>query len=98
MQSEQLKLIDWEGLTLAPIKADMIFLVDQLYFNECLKMYQEIHPNFLIDPEIMQFYQIRRKLEDIWEFIEQLLYDEQSKQESVVALSFLKEELKSLSK
>lgn len=98
MQSEnQLILIDWEGLRLAPVEADLMFLVDEPYYAEFLSIYQKVHKNFAINPDSLQFYQIRRKLEDIWEFIEQLLFDKQNAQERVNTLNSLAKELKEIS-
>lgn len=99
MQSgNQLMLIDWEGLKLAPVEADLMFLVDKPYFNEFLSIYQKTHQNFSINPDAMAFYQGRRLLEDIWEFIEQLLFDEQDEQERDITMNYLREELDAISK
>jgi len=42
------------------------------------------------------FYHIRRKLEDIWEFIEQLLYDNQEDKERNETIKVLDGELNNL--
>jgi spectinomycin phosphotransferase len=98
MQSgNQLMLIDWEGLKLAPVEADLMFLVDKPYFNEFIKIYQETHQNFSINTEAMTFYKGKRRLEDIWEFMEQLLYDNQGEQERIVTMNYLQEELNGIS-
>lgn len=97
MQSKHLMLIDWEGLKLAPVEADIMFLIEKPYFDKFLRIYHKKHPNFSLDHNALQFYQERRKLEDIWEFIEQLLYDKQTEQERAVTMNFLKSELKSMS-
>ncbi|MEK4259410.1 MULTISPECIES: aminoglycoside phosphotransferase family protein [unclassified Paenibacillus] len=97
MQSEnQLILIDWEGLRLAPVEADLMCLVDEPYYAEFLSTYQKIHKNFAINPDALQFYQVRRKLEDIWEFIEQLLFDKQNAQERANTINSLAKELKDI--
>ncbi|GIO28160.1 hypothetical protein J43TS3_27710 [Ornithinibacillus bavariensis] len=96
MQSAQLMLIDWEGLKLAPVEADMMFLVDKPYFEAFLSKYQKRHPHYSLDQDALEFYQKRRRLEDIWEFTEQLLYDNPDSQERVTVIDYLKEELKSL--
>ncbi|MDW8517588.1 aminoglycoside phosphotransferase family protein [Priestia flexa] len=98
MQSGQgLILIDWEGLKLAPVEADLMFLVDKPYFAEFLSVYQNTtHRNFEINPHVLKFYQGRRRLEDIWEFIEQLLYDEQDEQERYLTKNYLRKELNSI--
>ncbi|RNB78574.1 aminoglycoside phosphotransferase family protein [Brevibacillus panacihumi] len=99
MQSEQqLIVIDWEGLKVAPVEADLMFLIDKPFFQEFLNIYQKTHHNFSINPDALQFYQGKRKLEDIWEFLEQLLWDEQNEEERVSTLNHLQEELKTLGK
>lgn len=99
MQSgNQLMLIDWEGLKLAPIEADLMFLVDKPYFNEFLSIYQKTHQGFSINPDAMTFYQGKRRLEDIWEFIEQLLFEEQDEQDRDITMNYLREELNAISK
>ncbi len=97
MQSDhQLILIDWEGLKLAPVEADIMFLTDEIYFHDFFALYQKIHPDYVIDEEALRFYKIRRLLEDIWEFTEQFLYDEQSEPEKEGTLKQLVHELESL--
>lgn len=89
----QLMLIDWEGLKLAPVEADLMFVVDQPYFNEFMQIYRQFHPDFTLNSRTLLFYQIRRKLEDVWEFIEQLLFDRQSPSERTSTLQSLGKEL-----
>ncbi|WP_349774559.1 hypothetical protein [Paenibacillus cellulositrophicus] len=89
----QLMLIDWEGLKLAPVEADLMFVVDQPYFNEFMQIYRQFHPDFTLNGRTLLFYQIRRKLEDVWEFIEQLLFDRQSPSERTSTLQSLEKEL-----
>lgn len=98
MQSDrELILIDWEGLRLAPVEADLMFLVDQPYYDDFLNMYRKVHQHFAINPDILEFYQYRRKLEDIWEFMEQLLFDHQDEQERTNTMNSLVKELKEIS-
>ncbi|MFD0679373.1 MULTISPECIES: aminoglycoside phosphotransferase family protein [unclassified Paenibacillus] len=97
MQSEpHLMLIDWEGLKLAPVEADMMFLVDKPYFAEFLSIYQNLHKDFVMNPDVLQFYKGRRKLEDVWEFMEQLLFDKQDGEERVTTISLLATELRDI--
>ncbi|WP_227005614.1 hypothetical protein [Bacillus paralicheniformis] len=49
-----------------------------------------------IDQNALRFYQIRRRLEDIWEFTEQLAFDIQTEKEKAETMSLLKKELKAL--
>lgn len=92
----QLILIDWEGIRIAPVEADWMFIVDKPYYEDFLTVYRKRHPSFVPDPECLSFYQGRRRLEDIWEFTEQLLYDTQDAEEQADALSSLRKELQQL--
>ncbi|CEH29125.1 kinase [Aneurinibacillus migulanus] len=97
MQSgQQLMLIDWEGLKLAPVEADIMFLIDKPYYDNFLSIYQKVHKNFVVNPTALQFYQSRRKLEDIWDLIEQLIYDNQDTQERTTIINYLTKELRDI--
>lgn len=93
---QQLKLIDWEGLKLAPVEADMMSFVDEPYFELFMRVYKETHSDYEINAEALQFYQGRRKLEDVWEFMEQLLYDVQHDKERALTLQSLRKELEEI--
>ncbi|UHA73427.1 aminoglycoside phosphotransferase family protein [Paenibacillus sp. 481] len=95
---QQLVLIDWEGLKLAPVEADLMFLVDKPYFESFMEIYLQTHHNFVINENALRFYQIRRKLEDVYEFMEQIVYDNQEKQERVDTIRSLKQELAGIEK
>lgn len=94
----ELVLIDWEGLKLAPVEADMMFVVDECYNNAFMDHYRKRHLDYVIDQECLAFYQGRRKLEDIWEFLEQLLFDEQKPTERAAILEGLEKELEAVAK
>ncbi|CAI8922342.1 MULTISPECIES: phosphotransferase family protein [Bacillus] len=92
----ELILIDWEGLKLAPVEADLMFFANQPYAQEFLRVYCETHKGFEIDQNALRFYQIRRRLEDIWEFTEQLAFDIQTEKEKAETMSLLKNELEAI--
>ncbi|SHE32438.1 Phosphotransferase enzyme family protein [Seinonella peptonophila] len=94
---KHLILIDWEGLKLAPIEADMIFFIDKPFYQKFLSIYQKAHKDFVINLDTLQFYKGRRKLEDIWECIEELLFDQQDAKERANTLDILIQELKNIS-
>ncbi|MGI2296507.1 phosphotransferase enzyme family protein [Paenibacillus sp. GXUN7292] len=94
--SRQLMLIDWEGLKLAPVEADLMFFIDKPYYHAFMTNYRKVHNEFAINPDVLQFYQDRRKLEDIWEFIEQILFDRQDAQERAETISHLSRELREI--
>lgn len=97
MQSgRQLMLIDWEGLRLAPVEADMMFLVDEPFFDQFMNIYRKHHPGYAVNADALQCYQGRRKLEDIWEFLEQLVYDVQDAPQREATLNHLTKELQQI--
>ncbi|ATF11866.1 kinase [Brevibacillus brevis X23] len=93
---QQLILIDWEGLKLAPVEADLMFLVDQPFFEEFMATYRKTHTNYVINRQALEFYQIRRMWEDIYELLEQLLFDEQEEQDRVETIRHLEGELRKI--
>lgn len=91
LQNESgLVLIDWEGLKLAPVEADFFDIVRKdwqvIFFEE----YRKKHPSYELNTEILKFYQLRRVLVDIWEFIEQIQYDELTEEDKQSSLDYLK--------
>ncbi|MFF3923280.1 aminoglycoside phosphotransferase family protein [Paenibacillus lactis] len=94
MQSgDELVLLDWEGMKLAPVESDLMFMTDTPYFEQFMRIYRTRHNGYQMDEDALRFYQIRRRLEDIWEFMEQLLYDEQAEEERRNTLGSLRKEL-----
>lgn len=75
MQAERLFLIDWEGMMLAPPEHDIMFIYGNPYFDDFMKVYRNYHHDYKIDETVLDFYFLRRKLEDIWAFIEEIIYD-----------------------
>ena len=85
MQGEHLYLIDWEGLRYAPMEADFFALTGLPQFPALWEAYCREQPDAAIDPDCLEFYQLRRRCEDIWEFAARILYDrldEKTRQES----------------
>lgn len=93
---QHLKLIDWEGLKLAPVEADLMLFVDEPYFSEFMRIYANTHSQYEVNIEALTFYQGRRKLEDVWEFMEQLIYDNQADADRKATLNHLKKELEGI--
>lgn len=96
LNDKGLILIDWEGLKLAPPEADFFDIVQREWSKIFFDEYKSKHPNFKIDLETLKFYQLRRILVDIWEFIQQIQYDEQSEEDLQLSLSYLEKECQSL--
>lgn len=76
MQGTHLTLLDWEGLCLAPAEADLFLLTHQPHFGLFLEEYASHSKGFCLNRQLLQYYHMRRQLEDIFEFLQQILRDE----------------------
>lgn len=91
-----LVLIDWEGLILAPREADFFDIKNKEWSDIFFEKYKETHTNYKIDEDCLRFYQLKRTLVDIWEFVEQLQFDQLTEEERALSLSYLQIECSSL--
>ncbi len=96
IQSEHLILIDWEGLKLAPVEADLFSFTETFFYDyaweDFMAVYQTAHRDYQINMDVMRFYRLRRRLEDIYEFIESILFDDFSRDDINRPLRHLKQE------
>lgn len=89
MQSGHLVLVDWEGIKLAPAEADLTMFTKKENWDIFIEHYNKLRPKFILDNDLLLFYVLRRKIEDIWAFIESILSDNQSDEQRKRDLSFL---------
>lgn len=73
VDADQTVLLDIEGLKLAPPEHDFMFVWDEPYWPQWYAAYQQICGNTCVDAQRLHFYQERRVLEDIYEWIEQVV-------------------------
>ena len=101
IQASRLILIDWEGLKLAPPEADLFAFIGDCFWHNCskefLEIYKKVHPEFKINPDMLTFYQIRRRLEDICAFAQGLSCDDINDEERSLSLYHLSRECSLLS-
>jgi hypothetical protein len=76
MQGKSLVLVDWEGVKLAPSEMDLMMFSKPDYWENFFKQYKKLRPDFELDNDVFAFYIWRRKIEDIWDFIASVLYDD----------------------
>lgn len=76
MQGEELVLIDWEGVKLAPCEADLFMIMERSYWPAFWRQYRQERPDVQLNEELLFFYRLRRQLEDIWDYIARLIYDD----------------------
>lgn len=100
MQDSRLKLIDWEGVRLAPAEADLFSFSEGFFFenawDEFMAAYMEFRPSFKLNSEALRFYRLRRLLEDIEGFSKGLLYDNLTGEERLPSLNLLEKSCLSL--
>jgi len=81
-QGDRLVLLDWEGLKFAPAEADLFMFKYERYWgerwNEFYDVYRKTHPNLKINETAMRFFQLRRRLWDIDEFVSNITLDNES--------------------
>ncbi|MCG8482520.1 MAG: hypothetical protein MJA31_04355, partial [Clostridia bacterium] len=71
-------LLDFDNLLLAPVEADLFAFYQQPRWEQLLSLYQKTHPHYKVNERLMEFYNLRRVLIDIWEEIELLESDAQN--------------------
>lgn len=96
IQSQCLVLVDWDGMKLAPAEADLFMFAVKDYWDIFLRHYNIIRPEFELDDEMLSFYVLRRKLEDIWAFLESILYNDLPDERRKSDLAYLSNECRNL--
>jgi len=76
VNGDQTYLLDFEGLKLAPPEHDFMFWVDDAAWPEILATYQQIRLGVVPNPQLIRFYQERRLLEDVYDYLEQLRFEQ----------------------
>ena len=72
IQGERLVLADWEDLRCAPAEADLFIYAWHGYGDTLLKAYASARGGYGIDFELLHFYVLRRRIEDVWVDIQRL--------------------------
>ena len=72
IQGEQLVLADWEDLRWAPAEADLFIYAWHPYGKLLLDTYTAYRQDFFIHKELLRYYVLRRRIEDLWVDIQRL--------------------------
>jgi len=72
IQGERLVLVDWEELRRAPAEADLFIHAWHPHGDALLEAYAAARPGYRIHREMLRFYVLRRRIEDIWLDIQRL--------------------------
>ena len=76
---EDLYIIDWDDLLLAPLERDLWFFFDN---QEVIELYRKEFPNFHMDRDIILYYVYNRFFDDLLGFFE--LLEQQKDYENVI--------------
>ena len=102
IRSARMILVDWEGLKLAPVEADLFAFSEGFFFddvwNEFIDFYRTANKNYRPNPQAMLYYRLRRRLKDIFEFVESLLFDDIEHEKRNHSIQNLRSECEKLSK
>ena len=72
VQDDRTWLIDFEGLVLAPAEQDLFCWYSDAAWPAVFATYQQVVGGHTVHPQAMYFYQIKRYLEDIYEWVVEL--------------------------
>lgn len=96
MASDHLILVDWEGLRLATPEADLYMFLHKPWWDCFWNHYRRFRPDAQLDPELLEFYLLKRKLEDICVFLSRILHDDLDQKTYTQCLTNLTNECKDL--
>jgi Ser/Thr protein kinase RdoA (MazF antagonist) len=96
LDAVRMVLVDWEGVRWAPAEADLFAFTHGFFWGEmweeALAVYREVHPGFVVNEIAITYYRLRRRLVDIYEFVESILYDGLDEGEAQEAFGYLVKE------
>jgi len=72
IQSERLVLADWEDLRIAPAEADLFIYEWHEHGDTLLEAYALARRDYRINRELLYFYVLRRRIEDVWVDVQRL--------------------------
>ena len=67
-----------------------MFICGHPYYEDFMQIYRIYHLDYPINESALDFYLLRRKLEDIWAFTEEIIYDRAGEEEMERNLYFLR--------
>ena len=91
IQSDRLVVVDWEDLRWAPAELDLILYALTPQWNAFWRAYQAARPDFRLNKDLMRFYLLRRRLDDIWSDALRLSREEPSAAETAQMLGWTRQ-------
>jgi aminoglycoside phosphotransferase (APT) family kinase protein len=90
IQSDRLVLADWEDLRMAPAEADLFIYAWHPFGDKLLEAYSAARRGYQIDTELLRFYVLRRRLEDVWVDIQRLTEEALTAEETAKQLDYVR--------
>ena len=90
LQSDRLVLADWEDLRRAPAEADLFIYDWHPHGDVLLKTYTEKRPGFQLNQNLLHYYVLRRRIEDVWVDIQRLTEEEPAADEKEKLLRYIR--------
>lgn len=94
IQGDRLVLADWEDLRLAPAEADLFIHAWHPHGGALLEAYAAARPGYRIHQELLHFYVLRRRLEDVWVDIQRLTEEAPPEAERANLLDYIHQGIK----
>jgi len=91
IQSERLVLADWEDLRVAPAEADLFICAWHKHGSALLAAYSSARPGYRVNRELLGFYVLRRRIEDVWFDVQRLTEEDPDEAEAAKLLDGMSE-------
>ncbi|MCL1794667.1 MAG: aminoglycoside phosphotransferase family protein [Oscillospiraceae bacterium] len=98
IQGEQLVLADWEDLRWAPAEADLFIHAWHKHSNTFLEAYAIARRGYFINKELLCFYTLRRRIEDVWVDMQRLIEESPDETERAKSLAWITEGIEEIQK
>lgn len=96
IQSDRLVLADWEDLRWAPAEADLFISAWHPYGQTLLEAYAAKRDGYCINRQLLYFYTLRRRLEDVWVNIQRLTEEPSDEAEAAELLDHIGQGMETL--
>ena len=89
-------LADWEDLHRAPAEADLFIHAWHPHGNALLETYCAARGGYCINCELLRFYTLRRRLEDIWVDIQRMTEESPDDHEKEELLGWINQSIEAV--
>ena len=96
IQGKRLVLADWEDLRRAPAEADLFIYAWHPHGDALLEAYCAARDGYCINSELLRFYTLRRRLEDIWVDIQRMTEESPDDHEKEELLGWINQSIQAI--